>query len=100
MLLQTLVQLNILILATPALAGWSVLPVAHVGAFRAVGIVWQYRGIEAPVPKAAAQAVARQAKLPPAALPNPLPAKPAVFAAVPTAALRICNSFPHAARAP
>ena len=100
MLLQTLVQLNILILATPALAGWSLLPPAHCGAAHAAGIVWQYRGTEAPAPKAAAQSVARQAKLPAAALPHPLPAKPAVFAAVTTAALRICNSFPHAARAP
>jgi hypothetical protein len=100
MLFQTFLQLNILILATPALAGWSLLPPVHAGTVRAVGIVWQYRGIETPVPKAAAQIVACQAKLSAAAAPRPLPAKPSVFAAVPAAALRICNSFPHAARAP
>jgi hypothetical protein len=100
MLLQTLVQLNLLILATPALAGWTLMPLAHSGSVHAVGIVWQYRGIKTPAPTAETQAAARQVKLPAAAAPRPIPVKPAVFAAVPAAALSICNPFPHAARAP
>ena len=40
MLFQTLVQLNILILATPALAGWSLLPPVHGVTGCVAGIVW------------------------------------------------------------
>ncbi len=100
MLFQTFLQLNILILATPALAGWSLLPPVHAGMVRAAGIVWQYRVVETPAPKAAVQASVRQATLPIAAAPRSVPAKPTVFAASCTAALAAPHPFPHAARAP
>jgi len=100
MLFQTFLQLNILILATPALAGWSLLPPVHAGTVRAAGIVWQYRCAETSAPKAETPSAIRQAKPASAAAPCPVPAVPAVFAAVAPAALRLCNPFPHTARAP
>ena len=51
MLFQTLVQLNILILATPALAGWIALPMAQPGVVRAACVVLQIRAVEAAAPK-------------------------------------------------
>jgi len=59
MLFQTLVQLNILILATPALAGWSLLPPAHGVTVHAVSIVWHRAGS---VPAAIATAETQPAK--------------------------------------
>ena len=102
MLLQTFLQLNILILATPALAGWSLLPPAHPGLARAAGIVWQYRATEPNAPKIVTLTQVRQACGRPSATPSPVPASvhPAVFAAAPAPALRTCTPFPHAARAP
>ena len=102
MLLQTFLQLNILILATPALAGWSLLPPAHPGLAHAAGIVWQYRATEPNAPKTTTLTQARQASAGrPSVTPSPAPVsvRPAV-APVPTAALRTCTPFPHAARAP
>jgi len=102
MLLQTFLQLNILILATPALAGWSLLPPVHAGTVRAVGIVRQYRASEPNALKTVTLTQVRQASGRPSAAPSPAPVsvRPAVFAAVPTPAIRTCNPFPHAARAP
>jgi hypothetical protein len=51
MLFQTLVQLNILILATPALAGWIALPMAQPGVVRAACVVLQIRAVETVAPK-------------------------------------------------
>ena len=99
MLFQTFLQLNILILATPALAGWSLLPPAHPGLAHAAGIVWQYRATEPNAPKTLTLTPLRQAKLPAAATP-PAPAKLAARAAAIPTALRLCDPFPHAARAP
>ena len=99
MLLQTILQLNILILATPALAGWSLLPPAHPGLAHAAGIVRQYRATELNAPKTVTLTQVRQA-MPAAAPLCSAPAKPAVCAAIPAPALRVCNPFPHAARAP
>ena len=59
MLFQTLVQLNILILATPALAGWSLLPPVHGAAVHAVCIV---RHRTETAPNVAATTEIRQAK--------------------------------------
>ncbi len=99
MLLQTILQLNILILATPALAGWSLLPPVH-GAVRVACIVWQYRAAETPVPRTAVAAVKTQ----PAKSLIPLPSPPAPRATVLTAAPRVVlvslSVLPHAARAP
>ena len=96
MLLQTFLQLNILILATPALAGWSLLPPVH-GTVRVACIVWQYRAAETPtVPVTEIRqakrtaAVSRLLLLMPAAAETPAPR--VVFASLP--------AFPHAARAP
>ncbi len=100
--LQTFLQLNILILATPALAGWSLLPPAHPGLAHAAGIVWQYRTTEPNAAKTVALTQVRRASGRPSVMPSPAPVlvRPAVFAAVPAAALRTCIPFPHAARAP
>lgn len=110
MFLQTLVQLNILILATPALAGWTLMPVSQPGAVRAACVVWQYQAIESVAPKTdqIQTALIRQASRPqPLALPHPiilgtnLSADQAIaFAGIPTAALISFNPFPHATRAP
>lgn len=102
MLLQTILQLNILILATPALAGWSLLTPAQPGLAHAAGIVRQYRANGLNAPKTLTLTQVRQVcGHPPAApLPAPVLARSAAFTAVPTAMLRTCNPFPHAARAP
>lgn len=99
MLLQTILQLNILILATPALAGWSLLPPVH-GTVRTACIVWQFRAAETPSPKTAVSlSETRQAKrLPVLSLPfAPLAAVPA---AAPRTVLVSLPAFPSAARAP
>jgi len=108
MFLQTLVQLNILILATPALAGWTLMPLAQPGAVRAACVVWQSQTVEAVTPKAEqAQTVQTRAARPqPLVLPrlvSPVTARPsdetpALF--VVPAALVSFNPFPHATRAP
>lgn len=102
MLLQTFLQLNILILATPALAGWSLLPPSHPGLAHVAGIVWQYRVSEPNTRGTTAPTQVRQVSRRAAAGPSPVPVsvRSAVFAAVSTAALRTCNPFPHATRAP
>ena len=110
MFLQTLVQLNILILATPALAGWTLMPLAQTGAGRAACIVWQGRMAEAVTPRAEPTEMVqtRQAVHPlPLSLPrltspqtvrptNPVPG----FVASPATVLVSFNPFPHATRAP
>jgi hypothetical protein len=110
MFLQTLVQLNILILATPALAGWTLMPSAQPGVVRAVSAVWQGRTVEAVAPKAEPSETAqtRRAVRPqPLVLPRmviPSAAKPAeqtpAFSDALAVALVSFHSFPHATRAP
>ena len=110
MFLQTLLQLNILILATPALAGWAFMPLTQPGAVRAACVVWQGRTVEAVAPKSeqVEAAKTRQAARPqPLVLPRlvtPGVVRPAdqapVFLAAPPAALVSFNPFPHATRAP
>ncbi len=110
MFLQTLVQLNILILATPALAGWTLMPLAQPGAVRASCVVWQGRTVAAvaPKPQQAEAAPSRQVARPqPRVLPRfvvPGVVKPAdqapTFLAAPAAVFVSLNPFPHATRAP
>ena len=110
MFLQTLVQLNILILATPALAGWTLMQTAQPGAARVSYIIWQGRTAEAVTPRAEqTEAVnTRQSAHPlPLVLPRlvksdtPKPAdQPPAFFVASAAALVAFNPFPHAARAP
>ncbi len=108
MFLQTLVQLNILILATPALAGWTLMPLAQPGAVRAACVVWQGRTTEAVAPKPEQTVQARRAVRPqPFILPRlvtPGTATPAdqapAFVVAPPAVLASFNPFPHATRAP
>ena len=97
MLLQTLLQLNLLILATPALAGWSVLPVYHANTC-IVGIVSQYRAAEAALPVMEAAQAVPQAKTP--TVPLPTPTGISVFAPAPAVVLTLDCPFSHAARAP
>ena len=110
MFLQTLVQLNILILATPALAGWTLVQTTQPGVVRAACVVWQGRTAEAVAPKAE-QTESVQTRL--AVRPRPLllprlvtpgTAKPIdqmpTFFVAPAAALLSFNPFPHATRAP
>ncbi len=110
MFLQTLVQLNILILATPALAGWTLMPTSQPCAVRAACVVWQGRTVEAVAPRSE-QAEAAQARLPafrhPLVLPRlvtPGTAKPTdqapAFFVAPAAAFVSFHPFPHATRAP
>jgi hypothetical protein len=110
MLLQTLLQLNILILATPALAGWTLLPPSHPGDVRAACVAGPGRTAEAVAPRTEQAEAGRTALAPrpqPAMLPPlivPAAAAPvnevAAFVAAPAAALTLFNPFPHAARAP
>jgi len=108
MFLQTLVQLNILILTTPALAGWTLMPLAQPGAVRAACVVWQGRAVEVAAPKAGpAETAQAPARRQPVVLPRlvaPAAARPVdqvpIFQAAPTAALVSFNPFPHATRAP
>ena len=98
MLLQTILQLNILILATPALAGWSLLPPVHGMTGCVAGIVWR-RAAETPAPNAAAVSETRQAKRIPV-LPRPPTPLGSVSTAAPRAVLVLLPILPHAARAP
>ncbi len=110
MFLQTLLQLNILILATPALAGWSLMPLAQPGAVHAACVVWQYRSVEAVAPKTEhTSAEEKQSANIPRLLVLPrmvkvaaaVPANQAcVFFVAPTEALVSCNPFRQATRAP
>ncbi len=107
MLFQTLLQLNILIYATPALAGWVVAPLGHAGPVRQVRLVWQMRAVEAAPPKVEApvrQERLRAVRVCPVAAVRPVPVRPVnqplVFADVPTARLASFHPFPHAIRAP
>ena len=106
MLLQTLLQLNILILASLALAGWTLIPFAQPGAVRAVCIVWQGRTVDAVTPKSEQTETVRTR----AAVCPQLPLLPRYATSgrqMPTdqvlaapAAFASFNPFPHAARAP
>lgn len=98
MLFQTLVQLNILILATPALAGWSLLTPAHFGTVSATCIVWQYRGTQTAAPQSAAVTQARTAE-PAAAASSAVPLAP-VYIRRFAGAIVSLPSVPYAARAP
>lgn len=110
MFLQTLLQLNILILATPALAGWSMMPLAQPGAVHSACVVWQYRAAEAVAPKTecavSEEKQGEQSPLPIRLPPLIRPDAPIVtdqqcaFAVAPTEALVSCNPFPQATRAP
>jgi len=110
MFLQTLVQLNILILATPALAGWIALPMAQPGVVRAACVVLQSRGAEAIAPKQTAVEMVRRAQMTrslPAVLPRfafAVAERPtdqiAVFFAAAPATFASYHPFPHAIRAP
>jgi len=100
MLFQTLVQLNLLILATPALAGWALTPLTYPGAARVACVVRQFRPAEAAASMPAApaySAVQAPARLPQSAASPPMrPAFPSAPAAVPASK----PSFPPAIRAP
>ena len=98
MLLQTFLQLNILILATPALAGWSLLPPVQ-GTVRVACIVWQYRAAERPTPTVTVTET-RQAKRTAVVARRLTPIPAATTATAPCVALASLPAFPHAARAP
>ena len=107
MLFQTLLQLNILIYATPALAGWMVAPLGHAGPVRQVRLVWQMRAVEAAPPRVMAsvqQERLRAVRSCPVAAVRPVPVRPVnqplVFADAPSARLASFHPFPHAIRAP
>ncbi len=110
MFLQTLVQLNLLILATPALAGWTLMPLAQPGAVSAACVVWQGQTVEAVAPRSeqADLVQSRRAARPQTLVMPPLVTPAAVrpvnqgsaSSAAPTVALVSFNPFPHAARAP
>jgi len=109
MLLQTLVQINLLILATPALAGWALLPLSQPGVVRAC-VVAQGRGLAAVAPKNAPAEASHTLKA--------VPVQPAVWPFQAVAAVRLSaeqpasivaadapsvvssHPFPYAARAP
>jgi hypothetical protein len=110
MFLQTLLQLNILILATPALAGWNLMPLAQPGAVHAACVVWQYQAAEATAPKTErAQSeetrnVERShpivlSRFAPASVVEPGDQTP-TFTAAPAAILHSCHPFSQATRAP
>ena len=110
MFLQTLVQLNILILATPALAGWIALPMAQPGMVQAACVVLQSRTAEAVAPKRTPVEVVRRSHgaIPlPAILPRftALLAEraadtPILFVTAGPASVASFRPFPHAIRAP
>ena len=111
MLFQTLVQLNILILATPALAGWIALPMAQSGVVRAACVVLQIRAVEAVVPKQSPAETPSKAASAVRPVPLRLPRfvlasneravdQTCNFLAVPSAAIAAFHPFPHAIRAP
>ena len=98
MLLQTFLQLNILILATPALAGWSLLPPVQ-STVRVACIVWQYRAAETPAPTVTVTET-RQAKRTAVVTQRLAPIPVAVSSPAPHVVLASLPAFPHAARAP
>ena len=110
MLFQTLVQLNILILATPALAGWIALPMAQLGVVRASCVVLQIRAVETAAPKQSpAETPSKTAPARPVRLLLPRFAlasneraadQKSNFPVVPSAAIAAFPPFPHAIRAP
>ena len=104
MLLQTFVQLNILLMAAPALAGWVVSPVASPMLAQAAQVVFlsPVRRVEA-TPQAAQERHTRQPAAQRLTSARPLAICSRSFAtglssAEPTIAL--FSPFPHAARAP
>ena len=110
MLLQTLVQLNILILAAPALAGWNLLPLTSHGAVRAACVAWQYQGPEVAAPRTEQAGGHRASAERPSPHSLPLSTAPARVSPCPDRALA-CSAlpptppapgspFPYAARAP
>jgi hypothetical protein len=110
MFLQTLLQLNILILATPALAGWNLMPLAQPGSVHAACVVWQYRAVEATAPKTErvqAEETRNAERSHPivssrfvlAAVVEPTD-QALAFTAASAAVLTSCHSFPQATRAP
>ena len=108
MLLQTLVQLNILFLAAPALAGWVASPVAHPMFAQAAQAIFQpavWRAEATPrtveAHRASGAASQRSAVTRPFAMmadsagtSEPVPAAPA------EPAVALFNPFPQATRAP
>ena len=100
MLLQTILQLNILILATPALAGWPLLPPAHFDMARA-GIVRQFRVAETATLKSAVKTQQRHVtRLSAAAVSAPAPILARFPVDAPDTAFVSFSTLPHAARAP
>ena len=95
MFLQTLVQLNILILATPALAGWTLMPLAQPGAVRAACVVWQ--GRTAGSGRAQSRSRRRQSRTRQAALRAP---RPSPRFAVPVPARSADQTVPSVFRRP
>ena len=106
MLLQTILQLNILILATPALAGWTALPLAQPGAVHAIGIVRQCRAVSV-IPRTVQAETRSAARLQSVGLPDASAGGPEppsdiarVFPAASPAAPSSFHPFPYAIRAP
>ena len=111
MLFQTLVQLNILILATPALAGWIALPMAQPGVVRAACVVLQIRAVETVAPKQSPAETPSKTATTTRPVPLLLPRfvlasseragdQKVNFLTVPSAAVAAFHPFPHAIRAP
>ena len=111
MLFQTLVQLNILILATPALAGWIALPMAQPGVVRAACVILQIRAVETVAPKQSPAETPSKTATTTRPVPLLLPrfvlasSERAVdlkgnFLAVTPVAIAAFHPFPHAIRAP
>ena len=111
MLFQTLVQLNILILATPALAGWIALPMAQPGVVRAACVVLQIQAVETVAPKQSPAETPSKTAATTRPVPLLLPrfvlasSERAVdlkgnFLAVTPVAIAAFHPFPHAIRAP
>ena len=109
MSLQSLVQLQILICAVPALAGWMLAPTAQPMLTRVACVAYLPAPVEAVAPapteqraKPAPRATVRQAR--PPRLTVSVPARPAseiTWSLVPfPAAATSGNPFPHATRAP
>lgn len=106
--LQTFVQLNILVFAVPALAGWTTLPFAQPLLARAV--VFQAQTVEATAPATTSDAAQTaspahgpsHAVLPRFATATFAPSAETrlPFAAPSTAILPCLHLFPHAPRAP
>ena len=110
MFLQTLVQLNILILATPALAGWIALPMTQPGVVRAACIALEIRAVEAttlkrsPAEAQSRAAAVRRVPLMPARFALASIGRPVNqscgFADMPSVVIASFCPFPYAIRAP